>query len=117
MNKFLSFLAAVGRAVIAACHVTGRVALFACSGVSHIVRPPFYGRLFLKALVDIGYFSLPVLPFAFVIIPWRLISLFANTIPNLFLSLSTHAYENKIYYVSMVKYTIQKKKADRKSVG
>ena len=27
---------------------------------SHIARPPFYGRLFLKALFDIGYFSLPV---------------------------------------------------------
>ena len=34
--------------------------MFAGTGVSHIVRPPFYGRLFLKALVDIGYFSLPV---------------------------------------------------------
>jgi phospholipid/cholesterol/gamma-HCH transport system permease protein len=56
----LSFLAAVGRAVIAACHVTGKVAAFAGAGVSHIVRPPFYGRLFLKALLDIGYFSLPV---------------------------------------------------------
>jgi phospholipid/cholesterol/gamma-HCH transport system permease protein len=60
VNKFLSFPAAVGRAVIAACHVTGQVAMFAGTGVSHIVRPPFYGRLFLKALVDIGYFSLPV---------------------------------------------------------
>jgi phospholipid/cholesterol/gamma-HCH transport system permease protein len=53
-------LAAVGRAVIAACHVTGKVASFAGAGMSHIVRPPFYGRLFLKALLDIGYFSLPV---------------------------------------------------------
>jgi phospholipid/cholesterol/gamma-HCH transport system permease protein len=57
---FSSFLAAVGRAVIAACAVTGDVARFAGSGVSHIVRPPFYGRLFLKAILDIGYFSLPV---------------------------------------------------------
>ena len=53
---------------------------------------------------------LPALPFAFVIVPWRLISLFVNTIPNLLLSLSTCAYENKIYYVSTVKYTIQKKR-------
>lgn len=60
MSRFLSFLAAVGRAVIAACSVTGKVALFAGTGVSHIVRPPFYARLFLKALLDIGYFSLPV---------------------------------------------------------
>ena len=60
MNSLLSFLAAIGRAVIAACTETGKVTLFAASGLSHIVRPPFYGRLFLSALLDIGYFSLPV---------------------------------------------------------
>jgi len=60
VNKLLNLLAAVGRAVIAACGVTGKVASFAGAGLSHIVRPPFYGRLFLKALLDIGYFSLPV---------------------------------------------------------
>jgi phospholipid/cholesterol/gamma-HCH transport system permease protein len=60
VNKFLSFLAAVGRAVIYACVETGKVTLFAASGLSHIVRPPFYGRLFLSALLEIGFFSLPV---------------------------------------------------------
>jgi phospholipid/cholesterol/gamma-HCH transport system permease protein len=60
VNKILSFLAAVGRAVIFACSETGKVAVFAGSGLSHIVRPPFYGRLFLRSLLDIGYFSLPV---------------------------------------------------------
>jgi phospholipid/cholesterol/gamma-HCH transport system permease protein len=60
VNKILSFLAAVGRAVIFACSETGKVAVFAGAGLSHIVRPPFYGRLFLRSLLDIGYFSLPV---------------------------------------------------------
>ncbi len=60
MNRFLSFLAGVGRTVISTCAETGKVALFAGTGLSHVVRPPFYGRLFLKALLDIGYFSLPV---------------------------------------------------------
>jgi phospholipid/cholesterol/gamma-HCH transport system permease protein len=60
VNRFLSFLAAVGRAVIFACSETGKVAVFAGAGLSHIVRPPFYGRLFLRSLLDIGYFSLPV---------------------------------------------------------
>ncbi|MSP02991.1 MAG: ABC transporter permease [Acetobacteraceae bacterium] len=60
MNRVSSFLAVIGRTVIAACSETGKVALFAGEGLSHIVRPPFYGRLFLKALLDIGYFSLPV---------------------------------------------------------
>jgi phospholipid/cholesterol/gamma-HCH transport system permease protein len=60
VNRVLSFLAAIGRAVIAACTETGKVAIFAGAGLSHIARPPFYGRLFLNALLDIGYFSLPV---------------------------------------------------------
>src|SRR5579862_124290 len=53
-------LAAIGRGVIGACRATGSLTLFAAVGLSHLVRPPFYGRLFLKALVEIGYFSLPV---------------------------------------------------------
>jgi|UniRef100_A0A8J4M6X7 phospholipid/cholesterol/gamma-HCH transport system permease protein len=53
-------IAALGRVVIAACGWTGRLALFALDGLSHLVRPPFYGRMFVRALVEIGYFSLPV---------------------------------------------------------
>src|SRR5579859_4409917 len=53
-------LAAVGRGMIGACRVTGSLALFAAIGLSHLVRPPFYGRLFGRALLEIGYFSLPV---------------------------------------------------------
>ena len=60
MSRILSVFAAVGRAVIVACLETGRIALFAGTGLSHIVRPPFYARLFLNALLEIGYFSLPV---------------------------------------------------------
>ena len=60
MDRLVDAVAATGRAVIHACRVTGQVALFAASGVSHIFRPPFYGRLFLAALLEIGFFSLPV---------------------------------------------------------
>jgi phospholipid/cholesterol/gamma-HCH transport system permease protein len=38
----------------------GRVAIFAANVVSHILRPPFYPREFLQALMQIGWFSLPV---------------------------------------------------------
>ena len=34
--------------------------MFALEGLSHLVRPPFYFRRFLQALLEIGYFSLPV---------------------------------------------------------
>ncbi len=56
----LDLLAAVGRGVIGACRATGAVAVFAGVGLSHVVRPPFYGRMFLRAFVEFSYFSLPV---------------------------------------------------------
>jgi phospholipid/cholesterol/gamma-HCH transport system permease protein len=60
VNWLLDSLAATGRGVIAACRVTGSLTVFAAIGLSHLVRPPFYGRLFARALLEIGYFSLPV---------------------------------------------------------
>jgi phospholipid/cholesterol/gamma-HCH transport system permease protein len=60
LDLVLNPLAAVGRGVIEACRMVGAVAIFALTAVTHLLRPPFYGRLFLKHLVEIGYFSLPV---------------------------------------------------------
>jgi len=56
----LNAVAAVGRGTIGACHTAGSLAMFAAVGVSHLFRPPFYWRMFLRSLVEIGYFSLPV---------------------------------------------------------
>lgn len=56
----LNPVAAVGRGVIAACRTIGEVAIFAVVAVSHLLRPPFFGRLFLRHLAEIAYFSLPV---------------------------------------------------------
>jgi len=53
-------LAAIGRPVLSALAAIGRVALFAVQVVSHLFRPPFYPREFLHALMQIGWFSLPV---------------------------------------------------------
>lgn len=53
-------LAALGRATLGACRTVGGVALFALEAISHLVRPPFYGRLFWRAFVEIAWFSLPV---------------------------------------------------------
>jgi phospholipid/cholesterol/gamma-HCH transport system permease protein len=60
VNAALDGLAALGRGLFGVCAVTGRLALFTLSGVSHAVRPPFYGRNFLRALIEIGFYSLPV---------------------------------------------------------
>ena len=60
MNAILDVLAAVGRAVLGLCQQAGSLAIFAGIGLSHIVRPPFYVRLFRQSLVEFTYFSLPV---------------------------------------------------------
>ena len=60
MRLLLDSLAAVGRGVIGACRVTGSLALFAAIGLSHLVRPPFYGRNIARQFYTIGYNSLPV---------------------------------------------------------
>ncbi len=60
MNALLGRVSRIGRALIDACHSVGGVTLFGLSGVSHIFRPPFYGRAFGTAMMNIGFFSLPV---------------------------------------------------------
>ncbi len=50
----------VGRASLAILGTAGRLTLFTAEALSHCVRPPFYGRNILRAIVEIGYFSLPV---------------------------------------------------------
>ncbi|NBD28576.1 MAG: ABC transporter permease [Alphaproteobacteria bacterium] len=53
-------LGAIGATVLGLLAAIGRLALFVGETVSHLVRPPFYPREFGHALVQIGYFSLPV---------------------------------------------------------
>ncbi len=53
-------VAAIGRSTLAFLAGVGRMALFALATVSHILRPPFYLKEFLHSLMQIGYFSLPV---------------------------------------------------------
>jgi phospholipid/cholesterol/gamma-HCH transport system permease protein len=60
MSALTAPLAAIGRPVLAALAAIGRVALFAAQVISHLLRPPFYPREFLHALMHIGWFSLPV---------------------------------------------------------
>ena len=56
----LDTVATIGRGTLGACHTAGNLALFAANGVSHLFRPPFYWRMFVRAFIEIGYFSLPV---------------------------------------------------------
>lgn len=56
----LDGLAALGRAALDLCRTAGAVTLFALEAISHAVRPPFHPRLFLRAFIEVAYFSLPV---------------------------------------------------------
>ncbi len=53
-------LASVGAATLAALATVGNLALYVGTTLSHLVRPPFYVREFGHSLLQIGYFSLPV---------------------------------------------------------
>ena len=53
-------LRAIGQVVLTFMATTGRLVLFAATALSHCVRPPFYPRIMLRQMVDIGYYSLPV---------------------------------------------------------
>jgi phospholipid/cholesterol/gamma-HCH transport system permease protein len=53
-------LAALGANVLAALASVGRLAIFVADTLSHLVRPPFYLREFGHSLIQIGFFSLPV---------------------------------------------------------
>ena len=56
----MGFVAAIGRAFLDALAAIGRLSMFAAVAVGHMVRPPFYPRLIGWQMIEIGYFSLPV---------------------------------------------------------
>jgi phospholipid/cholesterol/gamma-HCH transport system permease protein len=58
--SIVEFLASVGRVFLAFLAATGRLSHFTVVSLMHCVRPPFYPRLILRQMLDIGYYSLPV---------------------------------------------------------
>jgi len=56
----MNVLAPVGRTSIQFLAAVGKLALFTATALVHCVRPPFYARQFGRQLIDIGYYSLPV---------------------------------------------------------
>ena len=56
----VAFFASIGRLLIGALQGVGRVAIFGATTVSRAARPPYYpGRVF-EQLMQIGWYSLPV---------------------------------------------------------
>ncbi len=56
----LEFLASVGRVFIAFLGASGRLTIFTLTAISHCFRRPIYVRLIGRQMIDIGYYSLPV---------------------------------------------------------
>jgi len=56
----MNFLQPIGRVFIAFLSSVGRLTMFTGVALSHVVRPPWYPRIILRQMIEIGYFSLPV---------------------------------------------------------
>lgn len=60
MTALMNLIAGLGAGVLNVLALLGELGMFAASGISHIFRPPFYPRMLGRALMEIGFFSLPV---------------------------------------------------------
>ncbi len=56
----LDFCQGIGTVLLQFCQGTGQFAWFTLQSVSHIFRPPFYWRNLVRQLIEVGYYSLPV---------------------------------------------------------
>lgn len=56
----MNFLAQIGFITLAYLSRIGQIFIFIGNAVKHCFLPPFYPRLILKQIIQIGYFSLPV---------------------------------------------------------
>jgi len=56
----MPILQPIGRTFLLFLAATGRIVLFTSMSVSHCVRPPIFPRLIARQMIEIGYYSLPV---------------------------------------------------------
>ena len=54
-----AILQPIGRTFLNGLSAMGRLTLFALVAVRHCLTPPFYPRLLLRQMIEIGYYSLP----------------------------------------------------------
>lgn len=59
-ERVVNPLRPVGAAFLAFLEAAGRLVEFMVAGVGHALRPPYYPRLILRQMIDMGYYSLPV---------------------------------------------------------
>jgi len=60
IGAFLDVLQKLGATILDFFSAAGRLSMFTGRSVYHCFTPPFYPRLLLRQVIDIGYYSLPV---------------------------------------------------------
>lgn len=60
MQRIIDLFASIGRFFLAALAAVGRVTIFGLTTISRAVRPPYYPSRVFEQLMQIGWFSLPV---------------------------------------------------------
>lgn len=56
----MEFLRHIGESTLALFSAVGRLSLFAASGIFHIFKPPFRWKIVLHQMIEVGFYSLPV---------------------------------------------------------
>jgi len=56
----MNFLAIIGQKTIEALSKLGHITIFALTSLSHCLRPPIFPNLIWKQMIEIGFYSLPV---------------------------------------------------------
>jgi phospholipid/cholesterol/gamma-HCH transport system permease protein len=56
----MPILQPLGHTFLLFLEATGRIVMFTSTAVSHCFRPPIYPRLVIRQMIEIGYYSLPV---------------------------------------------------------
>ena len=56
----MNFLANIGRVVLNFLSETGRLSIFCFSAITSAFRRPFYFKAIFEQMIEIGYYSLPV---------------------------------------------------------
>jgi phospholipid/cholesterol/gamma-HCH transport system permease protein len=56
----MNFLARIGSVFLEFLAAVGRVTLFVWASISGILRPPFYTKMLVRQMMELGFYSLPV---------------------------------------------------------
>ncbi len=60
VDYVLNACESIGETIVHLFHAVGTLAIFIFRSVTHVFLPPFFPRLILRQIIDIGYYSLPV---------------------------------------------------------